>query len=231
MRDWEALVRRELAGMALDDAEQHEVAVELAAHLEESFEALRKQGLPEELAAERALAQVKDWRELKHRIESVRSKEEGMTDRVRQWWLPGFVALFLSVILLALNQFYGPKPLIMSAHGSIMIAPLAVIYVPWLLSLIPTGAVAAYLAGRAGGSKGAMLLSILFPVLPQLAVFIVVLPVALILDGHISHNVMRSALVVGLIAWVLVPGAALLAGGLPVQFLSARRSTFHGVAR
>src|SRR5580692_12850729 len=166
MHDWEALVRQQLAGISLEAEERSEVVAELANHLEETFERLRRQGIPEEAAAERALSQVKNWESLRRNIQNARSKENVMTDRVRQWWLPGFVALFLSVMLLRANEFIGIKPLIVSAHGSQLSAPVAVIYVPWLLLLVPIGAMAAYLAGRAGGSQRAMFLSSVFPVLP-----------------------------------------------------------------
>ena len=229
MPDWDEFVRERLTGISLEQRERSEVAAELADHLEETFEQLRRQGLPEEAAVERALSQVKNWQSLRRRIQAARSKENIMTDRVRQWWLPGFVALFLSVMLLMVNEFigirFGIKPLIVSAHGSQMSAPVAVIYVPWLLLLVPIGALAAYLAWRAGGSQGAMLLSILFPVLPHLAFFIVVFPVALVLDDRVAHNFTVSGLFMGLIAWVLLPGIALLGGGLPTQIFSSRRAT------
>jgi hypothetical protein len=229
MPDWDEFVRERLTGISLEQRERSEVAAELADHLEETFEQLRRQGLPEEAAVERALSQVKNWQSLRRRIQAARSKENIMTDRVRQWWLPGFVALFLSVMLLMVNEFigirFGIKPLIVSAHGSQMSAPVAVIYVPWLLLLVPIGALAAYLAWRAGGSQGAMLLSILFPVLPHLAFFIVVFPVALVLDDRVAHNFTVSGLFMGLIAWVLLPGIALLGGGLPTRVFSSRRAT------
>jgi hypothetical protein len=224
MPDWSALVREQLAGLSLEPDERREVIAELGAHLEETFEELRRQGLAEEAAVTGTLLQVTNWQDLRRRIQTVRREENMVTDRVRQWWLPGFAALFLSVILLAVNQSYGPKPLIMSTHGSSMTAPVAVIYAPWLLWLVPIGAMGAYLARRAGGSQGAMLLSILFPVLPQLAFFIVVFPVALILDDHVAHNIMPSAFLIGLLGCVVLPAAALLAGGLPVQLLRSRRS-------
>jgi len=230
MPDWDGLLRQKLVGLSLEAGERREVIAELAGHLEETFEELQQQGLTEEAAVERALSQVRDWQSLQRRIQRARMKEDVMTDRVRQVWLPGFVALFLSMMLLSVNQVYGPKPLIMSAHGSSMSVPVAVIYVPWLLLLVPIGTVGAYLARRAGGSQGAMLLSILFPVLPPLAFFILVFPVALILGDHVAHNFMISGLFVGVIAWVVLPGTALLAGGLPVQLLRSRRAVSGPVA-
>jgi hypothetical protein len=228
MRDWESLVRQQLAGIALEAEERREVVAELAAHLEETFEELRGQGLAEEAAAERALAQVQNWRSLRRKIQKARSKEDVMTDRVKQVWLPGFLTLFLSVMVLMVNEFIGIKlgiaPLIVSAHGSGLKAPVAVIYVPWLVSLLLIGAIGAYLAGRAGASARATFLSILFPILPQSIFFVIWIPVSLILGNHIDHNAMPSALLMGLVAWVVLPGVALLAGGLPVQILKSRRA-------
>lgn len=146
-----------------------------------------------------------------------------MTDRVKQVWLPGFLTLFLSMMLLMAIQFFGPKPLFVSTSGWRMTAPVAVIYVPWLLSLLLIGAMGAYLAGRAGASPRAMLLSVLFPVLPYSIFFVIWIPVSLLLDDHIGHNVMFSALLLGFVAWGVLPGVALLAGGLPVQILRSRR--------
>jgi hypothetical protein len=224
MPDWEDLVGERLANLKLAPHERGEVIAELAAHLEETFEELRRQGLTEEVAAERALSQVRDWPVLRRKIQRARMKEDVMTDRVKQIWLPGFLTLFLSVMLLMLIQFFGPQPVFVSTSGWRMTAPVAVIYVPWLVSLLLIGAIGAYLAGRAGASPRGTLLSILFPVLPYLLFFVIWIPVSLILDDHIGHNTMRSALLVGLVAWVVLPGVALLAGGLPVQLLRVRRS-------
>jgi hypothetical protein len=222
--DWEALVGERLADISLGDEERHEVIVELASHLEETFEQLRGQGLSEEAAIERALSQVKNWRSLRRKIQKARMKEDVMTDRVKQVWLPGFLTLFLSMMLLMAIQFFGPQPLIVSTSGWRMMAPVAVIYVPWLLSLLLIGAMGAYLARHAGASPRATLLSTLFPVLPYSVFFVIWIPVSLILDDHIGHNTMRSALLMGLVAWVILPGVALLAGGLPVQIVKSRRA-------
>jgi hypothetical protein len=231
MPDWEALVGEHLADSSLAFEDRHDVIAELAGHLEETFEQLRRQGLSEDAAAERALSQVKNWQSLRRKIQKARMKEDVMTDRVKQVWLPGFLTLFLSMMLLMAIQFFGPQPLIVSTSGWRMTAPVAVIYVPWLLSLLLIGAIGAYLAGRAGASSRATLLSILFPVLPYSVFFVIWIPVSLILDDHIGHNTMRSALLVGLVAWVVLPGVALLAGGLPVQILQSRRSSSGQAAR
>jgi hypothetical protein len=224
MPDWESLVRQQLVGLSLEVDERREVIAELAAHLEETCDELRQQGWTEEAAVNRTLLQVSDWEDLRRRIHTARTEDNMiMTNRVRQWWLPGFVALFLSMVLLMANEFLGAKPLIVSAHGSQLTSPVAVIYLPWLLSLIPIGAMAAYLAARAGAPLRAKFLSIIFPVLPHLFLFLVLFPVALVLDDHVSHNIMLSALFMGLGAWVVLPGVALLAGGLPMQLLRSRR--------
>lgn len=224
MPDREGIVRQQLVDLSLEADERREVIAELAGHLKETCEELRRQGLPEKDAVERALSQVRNWQLLRRKIQIARRKENIMTDRVKQLWLPGLLTLSLSMVLLMLIQFIGPKPLIVSAHGWREIAPVAVIYVPWLLSLLLIGAIGAYLASRVGASQRTMLLSIAFPVLPYSVFFVIWIPVSLILDDHIGHNTMRSALLMGLVAWVVLPGVALLAGGLPVQILKSRRA-------
>ena len=195
MPDWEALVHEQLASLFLEQDERGEVIAELAAHLEESFEELRRQGLAEEAAVSRTLLQVKDWQDLRRKIQTARRKENIMSNRVRQIWLPGFATLFLSTILLALTEIYGPKPWIISwGHP-----PVALIYIPWLFCLPIVGAVGAYLSYRAGGSGRAIFLSTIFSALPFLASIVVVLPVSLIFDHFIAHNIAPMALVMALL--------------------------------
>ena len=147
-----------------------------------------------------------------------------MTNRVKQFWLPSLLTLFLSMGLLMLVQFFGPNPWVIARKSAwSLIAPVAVIYLPWLFSLPLIGATGAYLSNRAGGSRRAMLTSIAFPVLPYFTFFLVALPVTAIFSDRLGHNIMFLALFVGLLAWVVAPAAALLTGGALVQLFLSRR--------
>jgi len=220
MRDWEALVRRQLAGIALEAEERREVIEELAAHLEEACAELCKQGMTEEAAARRALSQVTDWHKLRRKIQTARMKENIMSNRVTQLWVPGLLTFTLSMVFLAVFQIFGPPPWILAWYGR---PPIALFHIPWFLSLPLIGAMGAYLSYRAGGSKRMVVTSIVFPVLPILAALLFVIPVSLVVDRHIDHNIMPMAFVMLALGWVLIPGVALLAGGLPMQHFLSRR--------
>jgi len=51
----------------------------------------------------------------------------------------------------------------------------------------------------------------------------VALPVIAIFNDYLAHHFMFSALFLGLFAWVLAPGAALLVGGWLTQLFLSRR--------
>ena len=227
MPDWQKIVRHRLSGLALDAAEKEEVHAELAAHLEETYEALLKECVPESEAIQRALSLAADWNDLERRIHSARTRKDTMTNRVTQLWLPGFLTFLLSAGLLALNQTFGPKPWALMRVGQ---PPIVLFFIPWLLSLPLVGAMSAFISHRAGGSRRAVLTSTVFPVLPFLASIVVVLPVSLIFDRFIAHNIAPIALLMALLGWVLAPGVALLAGGLPTQHLLSRQLTRRGTA-
>jgi hypothetical protein len=225
MLDWHQLVQQRLAALAIEDGEATQVFEELAGHLEENYRSLIKAGLSEEIAANRALAQVGDWQDLKRKIESSRNKETIMNKRVTQFWFPAFLTLSLSMVLLAIVEFFGPKPWVTPMPGGprLRMTPLAVVYVAWLVFLPFIGALGAYLSCRAGGRSRAVFSSIVFPIFPYVAFFVIGLPLALILDDHVAHNITIPAFFVGLSAWVIFPALALLAGGWPVQYFISRR--------
>lgn len=226
MPDWQELVRQRLAGLALDPAERDEIRAELAAHLEDAYEAMLRDGINNSEAAKRTLCLANDWQDLQRKISVARGGKDTMTNRVTQLWLPGLAAFVLSGGILALMQILRLKAWVLTKNGDLT----AVLYVWWLILLPLTGAVGAYLSWRAGGSERAILLSIVFPVLPFLASILVVLPVSLIFDRFIAHNIAPMSLIFALFGWVLVPAAALLAGGLTTQHFLSRRSSVDGFA-
>ena len=226
MPDWQKIVRERLDGLALDAAEKEEVHAELAAHLEESYESLRTKGLQEQAAMQQTLAQVADWQDLRRRIQTARTKENIMNDRVRQLWLPGFLTFLLSAGLLELVQKFFPQPFMLRLDHP----PVLMFYVPWLVTLPLAGAIGAYLSKRAGASRPMTLFSSIFPVLPFAAVFLIAIPVGLVLSHTLSHSIVAAAFLTLGTAWVAVPGAILLAGGFLVQLLSSRRSPSRGVS-
>jgi hypothetical protein len=233
MHDWRLLVQQRLAGLLLEDGEATQVVEELAGHLEESYQSLLRDGLSEEVAARCVLERVNDWQDLKRKLESSRNKETIVNKRVTQFWFPAFVTLALSMVLLAVIQIFGPNPWIDSMPnpmpaGRLRMAPVAVVYVSWLIFLPLIGALAAYLSRRAGGRTLAVFSSVVFPVFPYVAFFVIGLPLALILDDKVAHNITIPAFLVGLSAWVIFPAAALVAGGLLVQRF-ANRSNLDSV--
>ena len=138
MPDWQQIVSSKLSGLALEPEEATQVLEEVAGHLEEDYQALLSEGVSEKEAASRALQQVDDWQVLKQMIESARKKENPMPKRVAQFWLPAFLTLLLSMVLLAVIQVFGPNPWTRAASRSWM--PVAVVYVSWLLFLPLIGA-------------------------------------------------------------------------------------------
>jgi hypothetical protein len=227
MRDWEALVEQQLRGLALDSAENGEVVAELAEHLREHWEELRRQGIPEEEAARQTLSQIGDWKTLRWKIEKAKKKENVMTNRVKQFWLPSLVTMFLSMGLLALIQTFGPKPWMISRHEDSawsLIAPAAIIYLSWVLLLPLVGALGAWISLRSGGSRRAAFSSVVFPVLPFLVSLVLGIPMIAMFNEHVTQNVAFRAMFVGLFALVLAPGAALLAGGLLARTFLLRQA-------
>lgn len=223
MPNWRELVCQRLSGLALDAAEKDEIHAELAAHLEESYEGFCKEGLPQWEAVQRTLVQVADWQDLQRKILIARRREQPMQKRLHQLWIPGFLTLTLSMIFLVTLQKLGFQPGIVRS-GSKMI----LFYAPWLASLPFFGALGAYLSARRGGLLGTVLLASVFPVLALTLAFLSMFPIGFVIERVIGRPVDFSIVATTIlrdgIGWVLVPAAALLAGGFLVHLLPNRRS-------
>jgi hypothetical protein len=228
MPDWQELVRQRLSSLALDAEEKDEVQVELAAHLEESYEAFCKEGLPEREAVHRAVEQVTDWLDLQRRIFIAKRSGHPMQKRAHQLWIPGFLTLILSMVFLVTLQKLGFNARMVSWRDSDIL-----FYVPWLLSLPIFGALGAYISSRAGGSRGTALLASVFPVLALTVALLLMFPIGMFderITGRRDFSVVATAVLMNGIGWLLAPGAALLVGGLLAQLLFSRRSSSQDTA-
>ena len=229
MPDWQKLVSQRLAGLALNAAEKEEICTELAAHLEESYAAFRDEGLPEKDAFHRTLAHVADWRDLQRKIFIAKRRGHPMKNRTHQVWIPGFLTLILSMIFLAVLRELGFQPRIAGSGPNTVL-----LYVPWLLSLPFFGALGAYISSRAGGSRGTVLLASVFPALALTAAFLLMFPIGFIIERIIGSPVDFSTVATALLrdgtGWILIPGAALLVGGLLAHLLFGRRSSAQDTA-
>jgi hypothetical protein len=229
MPDWQKLVRQRLSGIALDAEEKDEVHAELAAHLEESYEVFCKEGLPEKEAVHRTFEQVADWRDLQRRILIAKRSGHPMQKRVHQLWIPGFLTMALSIVFLVTLQKLGFNARMVSWRDSDIF-----FYAPWLVSLSFLGALGAYISSRAGGSRGIALLASIFPALALTLTFLLMFPIDMIIEPIIGRrldfNIVAAVLLKDGISWILVPGAALLVGGLLVHLLFGRRVSSQDTA-
>jgi hypothetical protein len=229
MPDWQELVRQRLSGIALDAEEKDEVQVELAAHLEESYEVFSKDGLPEKEAVHQTFELVADWRDLERRILIAKRSGHTVWKRVHQLWIPGFLTMALSIVFLVTLQKLGFNARMVSWRDSDIF-----FYSPWLVSLSILGALGAYISSRAGGSRGTALLASIFPALALTLTFLLMFPIGLIVERIIGSQVDFSIVAANLlrdgIDWILVPGAALLLGGLLVHPLFCRRVSSQDTA-
>jgi len=83
--DWKEFVRSRLADLALDPAENDEVQAELAAHLEESYEAFRAEGLSEQDATRRTQSQAADRRRRQRHSDPVEHDRRSDRGRTQHW--------------------------------------------------------------------------------------------------------------------------------------------------
>ncbi len=229
MPDWQELVRQRLSGLALDPSEKEEVHVELAAHLEESYEALLKENVPEQAAVSAALFQVTDWQDLQRRICDAKKRGHIMKKRLHQLWIPGFLTMGLSIVFLVTLQKLGFNARIVSWRDSDIF-----FYAPWLVSLPFLGALGAYISSRAGGSRGTALLASIFPALALTLTFLLMFPIDMIIEPIIGRQadfkIVAAALLKDGIGWMLFPGVALLAGGLLAHVLLSLRPSSRETA-
>ena len=109
MPDWKKIVREKLGTLPLTNGRRDEVIEELAQQLESAYEEALAQGINEQEAMRRSLAQFKDWEKL--RSELFQSVEGSRLPVWEQSGLfaprrpPVWIALALTLLLLAIPSF------------------------------------------------------------------------------------------------------------------------------
>jgi hypothetical protein len=229
MRDWKALVEERLGSLALEPEDKAEVIAEVTTHLDEMCEEMIRQGITEEEAVRRTLSQAGDWRDLQRKIFAAKRSEQPMKKRVWQLWVPGFVTLILSMLFLTALYRLGLRArLVWSGPNAILL------YTPWLAGLPFFGALGAYISSRAGGSRANALFASIFPALALAGAFLLMFPIGLAVEGitgrHGDFGSVAAVLLKDGIGWIVIPGAALLAGGLLAHALLSTRSSSQRTA-
>ena len=220
MHDWQEIIRRKLIGVPLSRSQRENLASELATHLDDLYAELVASGIAEPQASAQCLEQLDDVQQIAAAAKRSQIWEHAMNQRSRTFWLPGLITLTLaSVSLMVMQLFAFSRPRVYWVDGVNVEVGIF-----WLLSLLPCGAFGAHLSRRAGGSRWSSVVVSLFPSLTMLGVFCVVLPIAIFIERntYVIHHLRSFGL--ALLAWTVVPGAALLLGAVPVL---ARMHTEH----
>lgn len=109
MPDWKKIVREKLGTLPLTNGRRDEVVEELAQQLESAYEEALAQGIHEQEAMRRSLAQFKDWEKLRSELfQSVEGARLPVWDQngfFAPRRLPVWIALALTFLLLALPSF------------------------------------------------------------------------------------------------------------------------------
>jgi len=217
MPDWQKLVHERLAQRRSGREMEPEVTEEFAHYLEDFYEAGLENGLAEYEAAQRALAQVRNWPRLARNIKFAREGGEMLKQRIQTLWMPGFVAAIVAVTAsIAVNRV-GSIP-VAGQHMTMLV------YGGWLLILAGIGAFAAFWSRAAGGSIGNRTAAALFPAVVIFAA----------LGAHVTNPGMQVAglasifspgelrisgilprIANNVVGGILLPAVALLAGALP----------------
>ena len=150
------------------------------------------------------------------------SEANHLNQRIRGFWLPGFVSLTAAIVFLfAADIVYDPflffreiclQPQNLVRWNSGSPRPF---YIVWLVAQVAFGAVGALLSGRMGGSRKARIIAGLFPAMVIVATNVVLVPLSALISGQ--DVVWRSPayLASAAVIWMVAPAMAVVAGALP----------------
>jgi hypothetical protein len=198
MPDWKKLVTQKLTTLDLPPDAKEEVIAELASHLEES-----ETGSPEPVINPNQF----EWLKLSRAIQ--RAKGEHAMSRTKALWIPIFVNLLFTSVMINICNWLGWIDVRITQPG-----PVSQALQPWLLTLPVCGATAAFLARRSQASPAIRALAALAPALVWLA-SIPAVKLIFICFPTVFAAMPLSSLGLAAIGWFVFPALALFVGAVP----------------
>lgn len=211
MPDWKNLVRERLARAALPLELEEAIVTELAAHLEDDYQDGLACGLSEPEASNRILSHV-PWNTLARGIRRAALKEEGMSTRTKNLWLPAMLNLTTAAMLLMILERLGAHPRMVQVSHMPVAFPVL-----WFFTLPLSAAAASLMARRAQAPSAVRLIAGLAPSLLSLAVFVVMALVFEIDRWEFPSGfpLEFDYFALSAVGWIFLPALPLLLGTLP----------------
>jgi hypothetical protein len=202
MPDWKNAIREQISTLRLPTQAKEEIFAELASHLEDG------EGDASSESYGSDFSQVK-WRRLSREIERAKFEEPAMNNRTKGLWIPAFINLLLTSVVINICNVLGWIDLRIAHPGHI---PPAL--QPWIATLPMCGALAAFLARRGQGSSGMRALAAVAPSLAWLATLPVLQLIFLCFPGTFN-GAPPASFASAAVGWFVFPAAALLLGAAP----------------
>ena len=121
MPDWREIVRKNIRENEIHD----DVIAELAAHLEEAYDASRSRGMKDAEATANAVQEVEDWDVLAAEIIHAKSRNEEHSmneQRTRKLWLPALASItFTAVLLVVFDRVHASAFTVGLGHLAMML--------------------------------------------------------------------------------------------------------------
>ena len=213
MRDWSALVHRHLASVRVDERRRREISAELAAHLEDAYDAALRSGCTEAEAIARAMEHVPDWSSLAVAVERSAEEQLTMTRQAITVLVPGTTMMLAAATAHAFVVYSMPPALWLDPRWQVHALAAGLAFLFYLV----LGAIGAAWSRHVGGSPGERLASGVVPLVLHVAVAGLYALSRAVHGLHLDINLINMTLVL-----LVAPGSALLLGGLPFARRSAR---------
>jgi len=211
VRDWNALVRNRLTGLELDRHREDQIHEEIAAHLEDCYSEARHRGDTDDEAAARTLALVTDWQVLARSLQHAERGEGLMSADAKTMLLPGLAAMVAAALAV-----FGVIPMLPS---SLWVAPPVSMHVLvsalFAAPYVACGALGAWWSRRVGGTLSRRLVAGFFPLLLNLSIVVAAIALSNVTERQAHPGFGVNVQPGVLIAFLLVPGMALMMGILP----------------